>query len=195
MVQAVSIQFSEVEKEYLFSLVRQVLSATVEQREVSFDDIKQAPVGILHKKLGVFVTYTKKGALHGCIGFVEPIHPLWQAVAIMSYKAACRDTRFAPISPDELSEIDFEITVLGPLSPCLDLDQIEIGRHGLSLEYADKGAIFLPQVPVEQGWNVQDTLEELCIKAGLPLGIWKETGAKVSWYEGVMLDPHDLEDV
>jgi hypothetical protein len=28
--------------------------------------------------------------------------------------------------------------------------------------------VFLPQVPVEQGWNRDQYLENLCLKAGLP---------------------------
>jgi len=28
--------------------------------------------------------------------------------------------------------------------------------------------VLLPQVPIEQGWNLQEYLDYICIKAGLP---------------------------
>jgi AMMECR1 domain-containing protein len=34
--------------------------------------------------------------------------------------------------------------------------------------------LFLPQVPVEWGWNRDDFLKAICQKAGLPEDAWKE---------------------
>ena len=34
-------------------------------------------------------------------------------------------------------------------------------------------AVFLPQVAVEQGWDRNALLENLCLKAGLPQDAWK----------------------
>jgi hypothetical protein len=33
--------------------------------------------------------------------------------------------------------------------------------------------VLLPQVPVQQGWNRDQYLEQLCFKAGLQPGCWR----------------------
>lgn len=42
-----------------------------------------------------------------------------------------------------------------------------------------QGSVFLPQVPVEQGWDLTTYLEQLCFKAGLPKDAWKDTDARL----------------
>ena len=74
--------------------------------------------------------------------------------------------------------------VLDQLSPCPNPEAIEIGRHGLVLQYMGRSGVFLPQVPVEQGWDLDQYLTNLCYKAGLPDGSWKKQGARLFWYEG-----------
>ncbi|MBQ7607395.1 MAG: AMMECR1 domain-containing protein, partial [Desulfovibrionaceae bacterium] len=37
--------------------------------------------------------------------------------------------------------------------------------------------VFLPQVPIEQGWNLSQYLDHLCLKAGVPVGSYKKEGA------------------
>jgi AMMECR1 domain-containing protein len=34
--------------------------------------------------------------------------------------------------------------------------------------------VYLPKVPIEQGWSRDQTLDHLCEKAGLPDGCWRE---------------------
>ena len=48
---------------------------------------------------GVFVTLTKGGDLRGCIGFIEPVAPLGQAVIRTAIYAATEDPRFRPSGP------------------------------------------------------------------------------------------------
>jgi uncharacterized protein len=49
-----------------------------------------------------------------------------------------------------------------------DVQEIVVGTHGVMLVEAGHRGVFLPQVPVEQGWNRDQYLENLCLKAGLP---------------------------
>ncbi|HEC34941.1 MAG TPA: AMMECR1 domain-containing protein, partial [Anaerolineae bacterium] len=37
--------------------------------------------------------------------------------------------------------------------------------------------LLLPQVPVEQGWDREEFLENLCLKAGLLPDCWREEAA------------------
>ncbi len=42
-----------------------------------------------------------------------------------------------------------------------------------------QSSVFLPQVPVEQGWDLTAYLEQLCFKAGLPGNAWKDKDARL----------------
>lgn len=103
----------------------------------------------------------------------------------MAQLAAFDDPRFPPVSPSEWDELSMEITVLGELSLCPDPKRIVIGRHGLVLSAHGRTGVFLPQVPVEQHWDLPAYLTNLCYKAGLPDGSWKAPGARLYWYEGL----------
>jgi AmmeMemoRadiSam system protein B/AmmeMemoRadiSam system protein A len=134
---------------------------------------------------GVFVTLTKKGVLRGCIGFIEPIYPLVQAVIQTAYFAALRDMRFEPVSTAELKDLEVEISVLSPLQRCTDIGQIIVGKHGLVISRGGQKGLLLPQVAVENGWTRDQFLEEACLKAGLPSDAWKK-GAEIETFEAVI---------
>ena len=44
-------------------------------------------------------------------------------------------------------------------------------------------SVFLPQVPKNLGWNLQTTLEQLSLKAGLGRDEWK-SGCKFEIFQG-----------
>lgn len=178
------------EKAYLLDIVALVLGQCVghgkKLEELSFPPV---PSEKLAEKCGAFVTYQKgkHKELRGCIGYMEGIFPLWETVARMAYAAAFSDTRFFPIEKKELPEITYEITVLTPFEPCAGVDDIEIGKHGILMECSQHRAVFLPQVPLEQGWNKTQTLEFLSLKAGLPKNAWQSSKAKFFVFTGIVL--------
>lgn len=190
MSQSVSVILTEQEQRFLFDLVRWSITRGLAGDPFPEPDIISAPPpGILHEAMGAFVTLHKNGQLRGCIGSMMPESPLYQTVASMAWAAAFQDPRFAPVTMDELTEITFDISVLGPLSPCPDYHSIEIGKHGVLLAAHGRSAVFLPQVALEQGWNVEQTLDQLCHKAGIPLGSWKNPDARLYWYEALLIQP------
>jgi AmmeMemoRadiSam system protein A len=87
--------------------------------------------------------------------------------------AASKDPRFRPVRPEELPNLDVEVTVLSPLEPVASSSEIAIGTHGVYLEASGRSSVFLPQVPVEQGWDLNTYLAELSMKAGLSPDAWK----------------------
>lgn len=149
---------------------------------------------ILRDPLGSFVTLHRKHALRGCIGTVIGREPLYQNVWRMAHAAAFEDPRFPPVTQPEWPDISLEISVLGPLTPCPGPDAIEIGRHGLLLTRGHRSGLFLPQVPVEQGWNLEDYLENLCRKAGLPPRSWQAEDAALYWYEAFVFPAKQVQD-
>jgi len=168
------------EEQTLLRLARVTLTEWVERgsKKVDLSSFDLTPP--LRRKLGAFVTLHSHGELRGCIGYVEPIKSLYETVMDNARHAATEDSRFPPVTKKELRDIDIEISVLSPMRKIAAVNEIVIGKHGLMLK---KGlfnqGIFLPQVPVEQGWNLDQYLEGICRKAGLPQGAWKE-GAELS---------------
>ncbi len=128
---------------------------------------------MLKIKRGVFVTLKKNGELRGCIGHMIEDIPLCTNVGTMALQAAFNDTRFSPLSQEELSQIEIEISVLTPLSKVKDADEIVLGRDGVVIKKGRNQAVFLPQVATEMGWSKEEFLDQLCYKAGLNKDDWK----------------------
>lgn len=106
----------------------------------------------------------------------------------MARAAAFEDPRFPALDAAEWPHCSLHISVLGPLSPCPDPARIVIGRHGLLLRLGMRQGVFLPQVPVEQGWDLGQYLEHLCRKAGLPAGGWRDPQALLFWFESLVFE-------
>jgi AmmeMemoRadiSam system protein A len=100
--------------------------------------------------------------------------PLGKIVGAMAMQAAFNDRRFNPLTADELSDIEIEISVLTPMKQVAGAADIVVGRDGVLINKDDYHAVFLPQVATEQRWNREEMLDNLCLKAGLEKGCWKE---------------------
>jgi AmmeMemoRadiSam system protein A len=139
---------------------------------------------------GVFVTVTKKGELRGCIGYVMPLKPLYQAVADVARAAALEDPRFPPVTARELDQLEYEISVLSPFRRLLDVKQIEVGRHGLLMRRGLNEGVLLPQVPVEQHWDRGTFLEQASLKAGLPPRAWQDEDTDIFTFSALVFGRH-----
>ncbi|MGC8490446.1 MAG: AmmeMemoRadiSam system protein A [Syntrophobacteraceae bacterium] len=133
----------------------------------------------LNEPGGAFVCLHKGKELRGCIGMVESSAPVWETVMKMAVEAAFADPRFCALSPDELGEIDLEISVLTPLRRISGLSDIEIGKHGLLIRKGYRSGLLLPQVATEHGLGAEKFLEWTCHKAGLPEEAWKDSDAEI----------------
>jgi AmmeMemoRadiSam system protein B/AmmeMemoRadiSam system protein A len=160
------------EREELLNIAKKSVEVAV--KETRFYQCPVPPFESLRQERAAFVTLKKKGQLRGCIGTMAAEKPLYLAVRDVAALAALRDPRFAPVTLEELGELEYEISVLSAFRRVLDVKQIQVGRHGLLILKGDYEGVLLPQVPVEQGWNRKTFLEELCRKAGLPSGAWQD---------------------
>ncbi len=146
----------------------------------------EAQIGVLpkifEKQYGVFVTLHEDGMLRGCIGNILPYQNLKLSLWGRAQDAALNDPRFDPVIPEELPKLHYEISILTPPEPVSGPSDIIIGRHGVILQKNGRQAIFLPQVAPEQGWNIEQTLTALSLKAGLKRDDWRE-GATFSVIE------------
>ena len=75
--------------------------------------------------------------------------------------------------------------MLTPLERVAGPEAVVIGRDGVQIRKDGRVAVFLPQVPVEQGWDRASLLENLCLKAGLPKDAWR-SGAEFWTFRSVV---------
>jgi AmmeMemoRadiSam system protein A len=133
----------------------------------------------LNEKGGVFVTLKKSRRLRGCIGHIRAEKPLYKTVEEMAVASAFNDPRFPPLRRDELPSLTVEISVLTPLKIIKEINEIEVGVHGLYIVKDYRSGLLLPQVATERKWNRMTFVEETCYKAGLPQDAWKEQDTKI----------------
>jgi AmmeMemoRadiSam system protein A len=173
------------EKSLLLADAREAILARLEGREPHYaaDQEQKDGAAALSQRCGAFVTLHKKTGLRrmlrGCIGRMASDEPLAETVRIMAVEAAFGDPRFPPLAKSEWPHCDIEISALSPMEPCADPRSVRVGVHGLYLLWRGRAGVFLPQVPVEQGWNLDQYLDGICQKAGLPSGSYKADGARL----------------
>ena len=98
----------------------------------------------------------------------------------MAQWAAARDSRFRPVTPEELNEVDIEISVLSPLRKIRNITEIEMGVHGIFIRKGMNRGVFLPQVAIETGWSKESFLGHCARdKAGIGWNGWKEAEISV----------------
>jgi AmmeMemoRadiSam system protein A len=135
----------------------------------------------LQQEAGAFVTIRVNRALRGCTGYMKEDKPLFQVVKEMAISAALSDPRFSPLRQEELPNLSLGISVLSPLSELDDVEDIQIGVHGLLISYQGKRGVLLPQVSAERGWDRETYLTNLCYKAGLAGDAWQQGASLFSF--------------
>ncbi|MBU0497539.1 MAG: TIGR00296 family protein [Candidatus Thermoplasmatota archaeon] len=146
---------------------------------------------IFNTKLGVFVTLHTYPDQHlrGCVGIPTPILTLKKALTEAT-QSVTHDPRFPPLRPKEIDKIIVEITVLTPpekiliQNPKEYSNKITIGKHGLIAEQGFYKGLLLPQVPIEQHWDIVEFLSQTCMKAGLPADAWLDTLTDIYRFSG-----------
>lgn len=119
--------------------------------------------------------------MRGCIGTFEA-QPLSKLLPKYVKISAFQDTRFDPISLDEVEDLHLGLSLLYNHAKGKKWDQWEVGKHGIIIEFEHKGreysGTFLPEVAQEQNWDQKETLKYLIRKAGFR-GDYKEVLDKI----------------
>lgn len=140
----------------------------------------QAPLGRDQPFSGVFVTLKKHGRLRGCMGTLDPSQPLVDSVRYVAKTAALEDPRFPPVSPGELPDLSVEVSILSEPRPMRDLDDLQLGTHGIIVRKGAQRGLFLPQVATEHHLDKVTFLSRCCAeKAGLAPDAWKDPTTEV----------------
>ncbi|KKP24207.1 MAG: hypothetical protein SZ59_C0002G0053 [candidate division TM6 bacterium GW2011_GWF2_28_16] len=172
-------QLTEYEKLSLYNLAKRTISNELQENKVPVDLLYPVTTISLDKNAGAFVTLEKNGNLQGCIGRIISNQELYKTVEEMAKVAAFNDTRFNPVTKEDLENLEISISILTQPKSINNYNDIILGKHGIILKKPTKSgywtsSVFLPEVPAGLGWNLQKTLEELSLKAGLDKDAWQQ---------------------
>ncbi|MBU1164007.1 AmmeMemoRadiSam system protein A [Patescibacteria group bacterium] len=174
-------QYTQEEKQELLKIARTTLEQKILQEKI-YQPENSNPK--FQQKRGVFVTLHINGQLRGCIGNIEPVKSIVEAVRDNALAASCEDPRFFPLTRNELADVDIEISILTEPKVSL-LEQIKEGEDGVILNQGAQVATFLPQVWKELSTKEQ-FLSHLCEKAGLDDNCYQSKDTEFRTYNAVV---------
>lgn len=179
----------------LVELARKTVTEVVTEGTLPSVDMEAMPESLTGRR-ACFVTLTKKGELRGCIGSIFPQEELCRAVVARAKSAATEDPRFPPVKPDELDDLEIEVSVLTiprPLeheSPEDLLAKLRPKVDGVVLQLGGRQATYLPQV-WDQIAEPEEFMRHLSQKAGLRPDDWRHPEAMVLTYEVQAFEQND----
>ena len=174
---------NDAEKEELLKIARNTIYTFLKDGSIPDVNLKTMPQALLNPA-GAFVTLKKSGNLRGCIGHFEADYPLYKIVQKMAVASATQDYRFGRVSPNEMNQIDIEISMLTPMQKISDVNKIRLGTDGIYIKNGSKSGTFLPQVATDTGWNLEEFLGHCSRdKAGIGWEGWKDTDTELFVYQ------------
>jgi len=179
------------EKKLMLKIARETLSHYLSTKKILDYDERNLPDSLLEEK-GVFVSIHKGKVLRGCMGRMVSDIPLYKLIQKQVISAANTDSRFPAVKYEELSEIQIEISVLGPLIPVKEINEIELGKHGIFIKNEVSSGTFLPQVAESTGWTIEEFLG-YCSKDKVGIGWdgWKS--AEIFSYTADVFSEHPVQ--
>ena len=121
-------EFSHEERTLLLQLAHDSILSALENREIPLDP----PSPHLAEPRGAFTSLYLNGELRGCVGYVLPISSVHRAVIDTARAAAFEDTRFLPVTVEEASQLEVELSILSPPRPISAEErhgQVQIGSR------------------------------------------------------------------
>ncbi|MCF8303543.1 MAG: AmmeMemoRadiSam system protein A, partial [Bacteroidales bacterium] len=183
---------SEQDKTQLLTIARKTISSYITLGKIpEFKPDQFSPK--LLTKCGAFVTLHKGGELRGCIGQFTPSKPLYMVIRENAISASTKDTRFFPVQPDEVDELEIEVSVLTPLKKIESIDEFKLGKHGIYIKNGKRSGTLLPQVAQSTGWSLEEFLGHCAKdKAGLAWDGWKDSDLYT--YEAIIFKESDFTE-
>jgi len=185
-------ELTDKDKQALLSAARDSIKALHKKKSPPSVDYSQYPN--LKVNAGAFVTLKIFGELRGCIGYIISKTSVFETVCNAAAQAAFHDPRFIPVTENEIDDISIEISVLSEPVPIKEYIEIEIGTHGLILEYKNYRSLLLPQVAVEHNFTVEEFLSALCEKAGLNAGLWRTEKVNINTFTAIVFSDFEKSE-
>ncbi|GAB4315608.1 MAG: AmmeMemoRadiSam system protein A [Bacteroidales bacterium] len=134
----------------------------------------EIPEELFHLRRGCFVSlHNSDGSLRGCIGTIEPVQDnLVNEIRSNAMSAAFSDSRFPPLSVEELPEITISVDVLTEPQEVSGFDELDPAIYGVIVsDGTHRRGVLLPSL--EGVDTVEKQIDIARRKAGLA---WTDPG-------------------
>ena len=159
------------------SLASRTIKSFIMNKEV-IDVPDNLPAEMLTKQAGAFVSIHKNGRLRGCIGTIAPTTDCVAIEIIQNaISASTRDSRFNPISPEELPFLEINVDVLTEPEDIASPDELDVKRYGVIVSSGNRRGLLLPDL------EGVDTIEQQVSIARQKGGIGDDEPIKLQRFE------------
>lgn len=181
-------ELTEAQGQRLVQAAAEVVAAAVRGSRSTVDAAELADLATC-SCAGTFVSLKRRGHLRSCCGSFGRTMPLLECLEQSARRTATADPRFPPVSACELEHLDLEVWLLQDPEEITEpaaarVSAVSVGRHGLQIVSGEARGLLLPGVPVEHGWDAQEFLNQVCIKAGLAPTAWKDDSTTLYRFAG-----------
>ena len=118
------------------------------------------------QRAGSFVSVHENGMLRGCIGTILPVRDtLAEEIVRNAVSAVSEDPRFAPVTPDELDDLEINVDILTEPEDISSMDELDVKKYGVIVTSGYKRGLLLPDLE-----GVDTVIEQVLIakrKAGI----------------------------
>jgi len=120
----------------------------------------------MQNKAGVFVSIKKRGELRGCIGtYSSTTDNVASEIIQNAISAATQDSRFSPVAPLELKELEYSVDVLSSPEKVEGPEALDPKRYGVIVKKGNRRGLLLPDL---EGINtVNEQIRIAALKAGI----------------------------
>lgn len=128
----------------IVSLARRTLETFVLHKKII-----EPPAGspLLTKYAAVFVSLKKNGQLRGCIGTIAPVQAnLAAEIVENTISAGFYDSRFRPVTAEELPFIEYSVDVLSPPEAVSGLNELDPNKYGVIVQSGGRKGLLLPDL-------------------------------------------------
>jgi uncharacterized protein (TIGR00296 family) len=149
-----------------------VLHTHLHKNAIDQNQMQLRQPSFTNNEFPLFVTWYigREQRLRGCIGTFQPLS-LHDGLKEYAITSALQDTRFNPISKEELAKLNCSVSLLTNFEPAQHWQDWQIGKHGIRIEFTNekgqkRSATYLPEIAGEQGWSHVETIDSLLRKGG-----------------------------
>lgn len=150
-------------------LARRVVEMYTRGQKGPYYDPGEVPPEFRGMRAGVFVSIKKNGQLRGCIGTIAPTkRDVVEEIVSNAISAATRDSRFSPVRPEELDELEYSVDILKEPEPVRGPEDLDPKRYGVIVSSGFRRGLLLPDL---EGIDTpEEQIAIACQKAGIDPG-------------------------
>ncbi len=124
-----------------------VVETYVKTGDVSHLKKQEAPKEFQIKRACFVTLHNTDGSLRGCIGTLEPqFKNLWLEIISNGVAACSRDSRFSPVRPEELDNIEVSVDVLSIPEKVSNLSALNPKKNGIIVTDGLHRGVLLPDI-------------------------------------------------